>query len=118
MPARVRRLASFDELNDAYSEVYGNSANEARSPRVSTGGNNVVSTPTPNPTMTPITPATTIHEKLNIDLQSTAAFWNYGGKEVFVFDFGAIVFWGYHREEVTEILALIKSDFIDKTTGL
>jgi uncharacterized Rmd1/YagE family protein len=36
-------------------------------------------------------------EKLKIlmDIQSTSIFWNYGGKEIFVFNFGALVFWGF-----------------------
>jgi uncharacterized Rmd1/YagE family protein len=38
------------------------------------------------------------------DFQSSAQFWHLGGKEVFIFDFGAIVFWGYQRDEVKELL--------------
>lgn len=32
-----------------------------------------------------------------MDSQSAAKLWLTGGKEVFIFDFGAIVFWGFHR---------------------
>lgn len=46
-------------------------------------------------------------------LLSSAVFWNYGGKEIFVFDFGAIVFWGYQDIEVQSILELTK-DYIVK----
>lgn len=41
-------------------------------------------------------------------LLSSAVFWNYGGKEIFVFDFGAMVFWGYQDHEVQRILELAK----------
>ena len=34
-----------------------------------------------------------------MDSQSAAKLWLTGGKEVFIFDFGAIVFWGFHRGE-------------------
>lgn len=47
----------------------------------------------------------------NIDedaLLSSAVFWNYGGKEIFVFDFGALVFWGYQDTEVQSLLELAK----------
>lgn len=41
-------------------------------------------------------------------IQSSSVFWNYGGKEVFIFDFGAIVFWGYQRSEVSDLLQLAR----------
>lgn len=40
------------------------------------------------------------------DLLSSALFWNYGGKEIFIFEFGAIVFWGYQQSEVDVLLDL------------
>lgn len=42
------------------------------------------------------------------ELQACAQFWNNGGKEVFIFDFGAIVFWGYHRDEVKDLLDVFR----------
>ncbi len=38
------------------------------------------------------------------EIQSSPQFWHLGGKEVFIFDFGAIVFWGYQRDEVKDLL--------------
>jgi uncharacterized Rmd1/YagE family protein len=42
------------------------------------------------------------------DPQSAAKLWLTGGKEVFIFDFGAIVFWGFHRGEEEELLNEIR----------
>ena len=42
------------------------------------------------------------------DPQSAAKLWMTGGKEVFIFDFGAIVFWGFHRGEEEELLNEIR----------
>ena len=33
----------------------------------------------------------------------------WGGKEVFVFDFGAVVFWGFPREDEAELLTIIRT---------
>ena len=41
----------------------------------------------------------TIPAVIPMDSQSAAKLWLTGGKEVFIFDFGAIVFWGFHRGE-------------------
>jgi uncharacterized Rmd1/YagE family protein len=40
--------------------------------------------------------------------QTASLLWSTGGKEVFVFDFGAIVFWGFHRGEEEGLLRLIR----------
>lgn len=86
-----RRRSSFDAANNAYSEVFSSS-----SMAVGLDGEDV-------PAVIPLAAGG------NVDVQSTSAFWNYGGKEVFVFDFGAIVFWGYHRSEVVGLLDLIRA---------
>eukprot|EP01038_Epipyxis_sp_PR26KG_P013997 gene13997-18773_t len=48
------------------------------------------------------------------DIQSSSSFWNENGKEIFVFDFGAIVFWGFRPGEEQEFLTLIKEGYVMK----
>mmetsp|Transcript_7635 Transcript_7635/g.7725 ORF Transcript_7635/g.7725 Transcript_7635/m.7725 type:complete len:498 (+) Transcript_7635:238-1731(+) len=43
-----------------------------------------------------------------VDSQTAAELYGEGGKEVFVFDFGAVVFWGFHRGEEEELLIVIR----------
>eukprot|EP01040_Poterioochromonas_malhamensis_P012769 gene12769-13995_t len=41
--------------------------------------------------------------------QANSHYWRNGGREVFVFDFGAVVFWGYRRNEVKDLLQFFRS---------
>jgi uncharacterized Rmd1/YagE family protein len=42
------------------------------------------------------------------EIVANTHYWSNGGREVFVFDFGALVFWGYHRDEVKDLLRLFR----------
>lgn len=46
------------------------------------------------------------------DSQTAVELYSEGGKEVFVFDFGAIVFWGFHRGEEEELLIMIREHVV------
>lgn len=102
--SRQFRLNSFDATNIAYTQLFlnaeaNNNSFEEDHGKKSSEGDAKSAEP-----MSPV-----------IDIRSTAVFWNHGGKEVFVFDFGAIVFWGYSREEVKSsgLIELLKGGYID-----
>ena len=42
------------------------------------------------------------------DKQSTAVLWSTGGREAFIFEFGAVVFWGFPKGEEDELIKLIR----------
>ena len=52
-----------------------------------------------------------------VDPQSASRLWLTGGKEVFIFDFGAIVFWGFHRGEEEELLNEIRFFVVTHGSG-
>jgi uncharacterized Rmd1/YagE family protein len=57
-------------------------------------------------------PASSVSVPLHVgeddEIIANSHYWSNGGREVFVFDFGAIVFWGYHRDEVKDLLKLFR----------
>lgn len=53
------------------------------------------------------------HELLEEEIIANSSYWSNGGREVFVYDFGALVFWGYHRDEVKELLEFFK-EYVSK----
>lgn len=60
----------------------------------------------------PLIPVPSVPNPLNNitedEIIANSHYWSSGGREVFVFDFGAVVFWGYHRDEVKELLVLFQ----------
>jgi uncharacterized Rmd1/YagE family protein len=78
-------------------------------------GSNEATTTTNDPEL-PLRPGGTSTVRA-VDPQSASRLWLTGGKEVFIFDFGAIVFWGFHRGEEEELLNEIRFFVVTHGSG-
>lgn len=47
--------------------------------------------------------------------QNASALWAQGGKELFVFEFGAMVFWGYSQSEEVDVVNMVSRNHVRNT---
>eukprot|EP01040_Poterioochromonas_malhamensis_P003964 gene3964-4241_t len=77
-------------------------------------GDHVVTKHTQRPSISNPYPIMEVGED---EIVANSHYWQNGGREVFVFDFGAVVFWGYHRDEVKDLLQFFKSYVVKGVLG-